>query len=137
MVPLTVTVVLPVKEPTVAVTTIAVPLVALPTDSAVVAVPVASVVAVVGVSEPAVAEKVTVAPFTGLFDASVTDAVMVTVAEPVEAMVELLDETVTAAAVPVPVVVPVPTNALSSLPPHPVNPIATASRTNVETNFRM
>ena len=37
----------------------------------------------------------------------------------------------------VPVVVPVPTKAALSLPPHAVNPIATASRTVVEANFLM
>jgi hypothetical protein len=132
---LTVTVVLPVKVPTVAVTTIAVPVAAVPADSLVVAVPVASVVAVVGETVPAVVENVTVTPFTGLFDASLTTAEIV--AEPPAATVEALDVTVTAAAVPVPVVVPVPTNALSSLPPHPVSPIARPSRTIVETNFRM
>jgi hypothetical protein len=44
--------------------------------------------------------------------------------------------------VPVPVVVPVvdvpvPTNAALSLPPHADNPIAAASRTLIEANFRM
>jgi hypothetical protein len=121
--------------PTVAVTTIAVPAAALPADSLVVAVPVASVVAVVGATLPAVAENVTVVPFTGLLLVSVTTAEIVAV--PPTATVELVDVTVTAAAPPVPVVVPVPTNALSSLPPHAVNPIARPSRAIVETNFRM
>jgi hypothetical protein len=106
-----------------------------PADSVVVAVPVAPVVAVAGATLPAVAEKVTVAPFTGLLFVSLTTAEMVAV--PLAATVEELDVTVTAAALPVPVVVPVPTNALSSLPPHPVSPIARPSRTIVETNFRM
>jgi len=121
--------------PTAAVTTITVPVAAVPADSLVVAVPVASVVAVVGATVPAVVENATVAPFTGLLDESLTTAEIV--AEPLAAMVELLDVTVTAAAVPVPVVVPVPTNAWSLLPPHAVSPIATVSRTIVETNFRM
>jgi hypothetical protein len=132
---LTVTVVLPVKVPTVAVTMIAVPVGAEPADSVVVAVPVAPVVAVVGATLPAELEKVTVAPFTGLLFESLTTAEIVAV--PAAATVEALDVTVTAAALPVPVLVPVPTNALSSLPPQAVNPIARPSRTIVETNFRM
>jgi len=136
---LTVTVVLPDTVPTAAVTVITVLEAAVPAAREAVAVPFAPVVAEPGVMVPAEVEKVTVAPLTGLLFASVATAVMVEDAEPFEGMVALLAETVTAATVEVPpvVVVPVPTNAWSLLPPQPVNPIAKASRTIVETNFRM
>jgi hypothetical protein len=135
---LTVTVALPDTVPTAAVTVIAVPAAAVPTDREVVAVPVAPVVAEMGVMVPAEVENVTVAPLTGLLFASVATAVMVEDAEPSDGMVALLAETVTAATVEVPVVVvPVPENAWSLLPPQPVNPIARASKTIVEANFRM
>jgi hypothetical protein len=116
----------------------AVPEAAVPAAREAVAVPFAPVVAETGVMVPAEVEKVTVAPLTGLLFASVATAVMVEDVEPSDGMVALLAETVTAATLEVPVVVvPVPTNAWSLLPPQPVNPIARASRTIVETNFRM
>ena len=134
---LTVTVALPDTVPTAAVTVMAVPEAAVPAAREAVAVPFAPVVAETGVMVPAEVEKVTVAPLTGLLFASVATAVMVEDAEPSDGMVALLAETVTAATLEVPVVVVPPTNAWSLLPPQPVNPIARASRTIVETNFRM
>jgi hypothetical protein len=138
----TITVVLPVTVPLVAVTVMVDPGVAVPEASVAVAVPVESVVPVVVVIFPELAANVTATPLTAALLEFLATTLIVAELEPSEGMVAVLVVTVRLATVEVVPVVPVPellppAVAKVEPPPHAASDNVATPKTKIEAKFLM